>query len=320
MKYPIQGHQRDHHLPISPSPAHPDNGILLFLQNSAELRKKSYIKTERKYTINVASLDPYCSSGKEYKLKESSNSILKAYINFIPPTTHPNLHSEQFEQPFAQPSTSSPDVLTAPHLPSWTTQQAPLQIPSRSYITATSRSIGTGPSQAPVFLPSYRTHAISNTWQDPYMYDDPQRTKRASLLPDTQPSSPSSPSTPEPESSAIVVFIAPLMFLGFVGSLTYGRYRLLNLGKWALKEIKGKWNDPLVTLEREKGLQFIRAIWRDLVSMVCSVDGGTLFDSIKNRIGGISQGLEAHIRPSLGYCGPILSRLMEKTLNLLNPS
>lgn len=78
-----------------------------------------------------------------------------------------------------------------------------------------------------------------------------------------------------------------------------------------LKEMKGKWSDPCVTLVREKGLDLIKAILKGSVSMVCSMDGTALFDSIKNRTGCIQQGLEARL---------ILYRLVEGTLNLLNPS
>lgn len=293
MKYPTKGHQRDHHLPISPSTAHPDNGILLSLQNNAELRKKSYIKTEYKYTINVASLDPYCRSGKGYKLKEISNKTLNAYIEFPPPTTHPSPHSDQFDRSFVHPSTSSFDALTALHSSLWTSQRTLSQIPSRTFAPATSHSVSTGLSEAPVSPPLHRTRVVSNRWQDPHTYNDPQRTKQASLLPDTQPSSTPSPSIPDPDSSAVAAFIVPLLFLGSVGAVTYARYRLLNIGKWALKEIKGKWSDPRVTLVRKKVLQFIGAILKGSVSMVCSVDGTALLNSIKNRIGGISQGLEA---------------------------
>ena len=273
MKYPTKGHQRDHHLPISPSAAHPDNGILLSLQNNTKLRKKPSIKTEYKYTISVASLDPYCRSGKEYKLKRTSYNTLNAYIKSTPPTTHPSPHSDQFGRSFVHPSTPSLNVLTAPHSSLWTSQRTLSQIPSRTYTPAISHSVATGPSQVLVSPPSYRTRVVSNTWQDAHIYSNPQRTKQASLLPDTQPSSTPPPSTPEPDSYVVAAFIVPLLFLSSVGAVVYGRYRLLNLGKWALKETKGKWSDPRVMLMREKGLQFIRAILKGSVSMVCLVDG-----------------------------------------------
>ena len=283
----------------------------------------SYIKTKYKYTISAASLDPYCRSGKEYKLKETSYDRLKAYIKFTPPTTHPSHHSDQFDRSFVHPSTSSLDILTAPHSSSWTTQRTLSQIQSTPHTRATSRSLSTGPLQPPVSPPLYQTRVVPSTWQDPQMYNGPQRTRQALLLPYTQPSSTPSPSTPEPDFSAVAAFIVPLLFLGSVGTVTYGRYRLLNIGKWTLKEMKGKWSDPRVTLVREKGLQFIRAILKGLVSMVCSMDGTAFSDSIKNRIGGIQQGLKAHqiyVCRYLRNYRPILYRLVEGTLNLLNPS
>lgn len=39
-----------------------------------------------------------------------------------------------------------------------------------------------------------------------------------------------------------------------------------------LKEMKGKWSDPRVTLVREKGLDLIKAILKGSVSMVCSME------------------------------------------------
>lgn len=320
MKYPRKGHQRDHHLPISPGAAHPDNGILLSLQSNAKLRKMSYIKTEYKYTLSAAFFDPYCRSGKEYKLTETSYDTLKAYIKFTPPTTHSIHHSDQLDRSFVHHSISSLDVLTAPLSCSCTTQQILSQIQSTPHTRATSRSLSTYPLQPPVSPPSHHTRVAPSTWQDPHMYNDPQRTRQALLLPYTQPSSTPSPREPELDFSEVA---ASLLFLASVGTVAYGRHRLWNIGKWILKEMKGKWSDPRVTLVREKGLQIIRAILQGSVSMVCSMDGTALFDSIKNRIGGIQQGLEAYsiyVYRCLRNYRPILYRLVEGTLGLRNPS
>ena len=166
---------------------------------------------------------------------------------------------------------------------------------------------------------TYEARVIPKTLQDPHIYNGPQRARQASQLSDTQPASPSSPPTPEPSISALAAFIVPLLFLGSVGVVTYGGHRLLNLGKWALKEMEGKWSGPRLKLMRDQGSQFIRAIVKGLLSMVRSVASMALLGSIKNRIAGVSQGLEAHqIYSYLGKYRLILSRLVEGTISLPN--
>lgn len=58
--------------------------------------------------------------------------------------------------------------------------------------------------------------------------------------------------------------------------------------------MEGKWSGPRLTLMRDKGSQFIRAILKGSVSVVRSVHIMALLGSIKNRIADVSRGLEAH--------------------------
>lgn len=63
------------HLPIAPSPAHPDTGELLFLKSSLQLQKNSYIKTKTKYWVPTSLIKHGYhdrGSGKKYKLQTKS--------------------------------------------------------------------------------------------------------------------------------------------------------------------------------------------------------------------------------------------------------
>ncbi|KAI0113497.1 hypothetical protein F4814DRAFT_348244 [Daldinia grandis] len=79
------------HIPIRPSHPHPDNGMLLSLEDvTLVLRKKSYVKTKTQYRIQVASLRPYERRGPEYILSRKSYQELIRYAKFTPPTPHPS--------------------------------------------------------------------------------------------------------------------------------------------------------------------------------------------------------------------------------------
>ncbi|OTA52754.1 hypothetical protein K449DRAFT_427073, partial [Hypoxylon sp. EC38] len=78
------------HLPIRPCRPHPDNGILLSLEDvTLELRKKSYVKTKKQHRILLNSLLPYERKGPEYVLSRKSYHQLIQYAKFSPPVPHP---------------------------------------------------------------------------------------------------------------------------------------------------------------------------------------------------------------------------------------
>ncbi|KAI1407719.1 hypothetical protein F5Y13DRAFT_174197 [Hypoxylon sp. FL1857] len=78
------------HLPIRPCHPHPDNGILLSLEDvTLELRKKSYVKTKKQHRILLASLLPYERRGPDYVLSRKSYQQLIQYAKFTPPAPHP---------------------------------------------------------------------------------------------------------------------------------------------------------------------------------------------------------------------------------------
>lgn len=58
-KYPRNTALRRKHLPIYPSNRHPDLDILLSLEGDQNLKKNSYIRTDRQHSIEFAALRPY---------------------------------------------------------------------------------------------------------------------------------------------------------------------------------------------------------------------------------------------------------------------
>jgi hypothetical protein len=77
---------RRQYLPIAPQKAHPDNGILLCLNEpSLRLRKNSYIHTTPRHLIAVTSLHPYSNLDEEYALSQVSYQCLIDYIGFQVP-------------------------------------------------------------------------------------------------------------------------------------------------------------------------------------------------------------------------------------------
>ncbi|KAI0168924.1 hypothetical protein GGR52DRAFT_581283 [Hypoxylon sp. FL1284] len=85
---------RREHLPIRPCEPHPDNGMLLSLDDAAlVMRKKSYVKTRTQYRIQLHSLTPYDHKGPEYLLSRRSYQELIEYAKFTPPPAHPGSHT-----------------------------------------------------------------------------------------------------------------------------------------------------------------------------------------------------------------------------------
>ncbi|KAI1754017.1 hypothetical protein F4782DRAFT_494740 [Xylaria castorea] len=85
-KYPVQRLARLDHLPIAPSKAHPDNGVLLVLKDrSDEMRKKSYVKMRDRYSILLRSLEPYNRRGPEIFLSKKSYRTLVKHAHFVEP-------------------------------------------------------------------------------------------------------------------------------------------------------------------------------------------------------------------------------------------
>ncbi|KAI0849206.1 hypothetical protein F5Y00DRAFT_235908 [Daldinia vernicosa] len=82
------------HIPIRPSRPHPDNGMLLSLEDvTLMLRKNSYVKTKTQYRIQIASLRPYERRGPEYILSRKSYHELIQYAKFTPPAPRLSLNT-----------------------------------------------------------------------------------------------------------------------------------------------------------------------------------------------------------------------------------
>ncbi|KAI0435714.1 hypothetical protein F4803DRAFT_544586 [Xylaria telfairii] len=86
IKFPTQRLARLDHLPIAPSKAHPDNGVLLVLRApSDEMRKKSYVKTRDIHNVLLSSLEPYNRGSPEIFLSKRSYQILVKCTQFVEP-------------------------------------------------------------------------------------------------------------------------------------------------------------------------------------------------------------------------------------------
>jgi len=75
---------RNLHLPIFPSPVHPDNGIQLFLHGGARLPRESYVNTKQSFEVNPALLRAF--SQNRYRLKDESYTTLVRFMNQTTPS------------------------------------------------------------------------------------------------------------------------------------------------------------------------------------------------------------------------------------------
>lgn len=139
-----------------------------------------------------------------------------------------------------------------PHSFSRTIQRTPPQIPPTPYYSPVT-------SQAPAPPPSSPIPIVINVRQDSPLYSVPRRDRRTPLLPYTHPPSTPSPSKPEPALDILVAFIFSLLFLGFLGAVSYEGYRLFLRGRWALREMKGKWSKAHEVWMKARPLECIKA-------------------------------------------------------------
>lgn len=65
------------HVPIWPCDPHPDTGLLLFLRNGTELRKKSYVKIDRMFEVSWEMLGAYDGTGRDIILTHDSLEVLE---------------------------------------------------------------------------------------------------------------------------------------------------------------------------------------------------------------------------------------------------
>ncbi|KAI1092030.1 hypothetical protein F5B19DRAFT_237964 [Rostrohypoxylon terebratum] len=94
MRFMTQPNVRREHLPIRPCDPHPDNGILLSLEDVAlQLRKRSYVKTKDQHRIRLSSLRPYDRNNPDYILSKKSYQELIQHARYTPPAPHPASHA-----------------------------------------------------------------------------------------------------------------------------------------------------------------------------------------------------------------------------------
>lgn len=82
---------RAFHLPIHPTPVHPDNDILLYLDHDLELPKKTYVNTKTQRLISWALLQPEYREQRTrnpLRLRPDSFTKLLEYIHFEAPVGH----------------------------------------------------------------------------------------------------------------------------------------------------------------------------------------------------------------------------------------
>ncbi|KAI1772153.1 hypothetical protein F4818DRAFT_176434 [Hypoxylon cercidicola] len=102
------------HIPIRPCQAHPDNGMLLSLDDvTLQMRKKSYVKTRYQYRIRLHSLKPYDRHGPEYLLSRKSYQELIEYVKFSPPPSHPASNTVTVTSPRRARSASYSEYVNA---------------------------------------------------------------------------------------------------------------------------------------------------------------------------------------------------------------
>ncbi|KAI1074253.1 hypothetical protein F5B20DRAFT_586484 [Whalleya microplaca] len=119
------------HLPIKPCSAHPDNGMLLRLEDSSlELRKKSYVKTKSKHHIKFKSLETYERRGPEYVLARSSYQDLIEYIRYTVPLTHPRSNTVSSSSP-RPPSQTAPFIQRPANVEARRLNSEPVTAPRR---------------------------------------------------------------------------------------------------------------------------------------------------------------------------------------------
>ncbi|KAF2400947.1 hypothetical protein EJ06DRAFT_556420 [Trichodelitschia bisporula] len=83
----LEKHSKEHirrkYLPIHPSPPHPDNGMVLLLENMTKLRKKSYINISRHHELDSRLFRSYSSENP--KICKASFAELLAHSDFRQP-------------------------------------------------------------------------------------------------------------------------------------------------------------------------------------------------------------------------------------------
>lgn len=97
-KFPDNPYFRHHHIPIYPCEAHPDSGMQLFLDDSLQLRRDTFVKTESRYELSLRVLTPYDDTGRQFKLHPVAFRELMAFLH-TPYSKPDDVELELFAEP-----------------------------------------------------------------------------------------------------------------------------------------------------------------------------------------------------------------------------
>ena len=163
---------RAKHLPIHPSPAHPDTGALLHLKGNLNLPKNSNVKLDRRYNIPISLINlnyRHSHTGKRYKLITPSLALLRSHVddsvetlnvdgNFLISEGHPLLPSLSDSSPIqsykpSQPSdpSLSQQVSRYGSIPSTNASASSTRIPQRGHERVNIPSVSTQRHQSPIY-------------------------------------------------------------------------------------------------------------------------------------------------------------------------
>jgi hypothetical protein len=185
-----------------------------------ELRKESYIHTEKRYSVNWAALKPYSRDPIMYKLDSRSYKLLCDYVHYAPQTTHSrssrslgDSRSRFLSQPLRHPAT--------PHaFPEFTQGSAPSHHPSAVPHTFREHTEGSTPSYHQIVVARPQPGQVQRNQVVPRHYDSFVSQIRQGA----------SPPPPKKEPcTALIVILA----LGIVGAGIYGLVHVTTKSKGA---------------------------------------------------------------------------------------
>lgn len=152
---------RSFYLPIHPSPVHPDNGILLFLDQDVQLPKKTYVNTKSQRSIPWAWLQrDYREqrTRKQCRLRPDSLAKMLDYIGLDAPVGHGKSKAPKTPRYFLVDHPSGRDLLEsmrADNLAQYGSFNQPT-VPQPRIITPPKHSV-----RAPVAAPTLQSVARS---------------------------------------------------------------------------------------------------------------------------------------------------------------
>ncbi|KAF6219505.1 hypothetical protein HO133_003974 [Letharia lupina] len=219
---------RASHLPIHPSPVHPDNGILLFLDQDIELRKMSYVNTESPRQIEWALLQRHYReqrTGERFRLRPDSFAKLLDYIGSEAPLGRGTSVAPQ--SPLHPSTTYSPgwdllESMKANSLAQYGSINRPTVPPRR--ISEPARYLVRAPTATSTLQAVARSREGAAAEVDRYLAQrrEARRHETRAILPTHRPS-PRSDSSYDPMSILRKLFVAVLVAVGLFFAIAWWR-------------------------------------------------------------------------------------------------